>query len=95
MEQHNTTEQEFNLYWDRYFDDIEGYIEMLNRELEVTESESERADDFKEHIAYLKERMIAGDVYVDNDTTVSPDAWKTLPTFTEQEAMEKFKEWDD
>ena len=68
---------------------------MLNIELETTESESEHADDLKERIAYLKERRAAGDVYVDNDITASPDALKTLQTFTEQEALEKFKEWDD
>ena len=94
MTQQNTTEQEFDLYHDRYFDDIEGHIEMLNIELDTTEPESEHADDLKECIAHLKEQMTAGDAYVDNDTTASPDAWKTLATFTEEEAREKYQEWN-
>ena len=87
--------QEFDLYYDRYFDDIEGHIEMLNIELETTEPESEHADDLKERIAHLKERMTAGDAYVDNDITRSIDAWKTLPTFTEEEARAKYQECDN
>ena len=94
-QQQNTTEQEFDLYWDRYFYDIDGHIEILNIELEATEPDSEHAEALRERITYLKERMTAGDVYVDNDITRSIDAWKTLSTFTEQEALEKFKEWDD
>ena len=89
-----TQHQEFDLYHDRYFDDIEGHIEMLNTELEATEPESEHADALRERIEHLKERMAAGDAYVDNDTTASPDAWKTLATFTEEEARAKYKEWD-
>ena len=85
---------EFDIYWDRYFDDLEGHIEMLNIELSITE-DSEHADDLRERIAYLKERMTAGDAYIDNDISASPDAWKTLATFTEEEAREKYQEWDN
>ena len=89
------TQNDFETYWDRYFDDIEGHIEMLNIELSITEDDSEHADDLRQRIAYLEERAAAGDAYVDNDITRSPTAWKTLPTFTEQEAREKFIEWWD
>ena len=95
QESQNTTEQEFDLYWDRYFDDIEGHIEMLNIELDTTEPDSEHADYLRERIAYLKDRMTAGDAYVDNDTTASPNAWKTLATYTEAEARAKYREWDN
>ena len=91
----NTTEQEFDLYHDRYFDDIKGHIEMLNIELDTTEPESEHADALRDRIEYLEDRVTAGDAYVDNDFTASPDAWKTLATFTEEEAREKYQEWDN
>ena len=89
------TQNEFDTYWDRYFDDLEGHIEMLNIELSITEPESEHADDLRAHILYLEERAAAGDAYIDNDISASPGAWKTLATFTEEEARVKYREWDN
>ena len=89
----NTTETEFDLYYDRYFDDIEGHIEMLNIELSITEDDSEHADDLRARIAYLEERAAAGDAFVANDE--SSFTWNSLPTYSEQEAREKFHEWWD
>ena len=86
-------ESEFDMYRDQYVDDIEGHIEMLTIELSIIEPESDHADDLRERIKYLKERMIVGDAYVDNDITSSPNAWKTLATYTEAEARDKFQEW--
>jgi len=77
----------------RYFDDIEGAIEILEIEAEI-HPDSEHREAIHERIAYLKERQDAGDLYVDNDRTASPDAWKTLATYTEAEAISQYKIWD-
>ena len=78
-----------------YFDDIEGHAEILQIELSITEPSSEHADALKDRIRYLQERITAGDAWVDNDTTASPDAWETLQTYTENEAIQQYKEWDN
>lgn len=75
-----------------YFDDIDGHIEQLELE-ESLQDDSEHRDALIERIEYLKERKKAGDVWVDNDTTASPDAWKTLETYTDEEAREQYREW--
>lgn len=76
-----------------YFDDIEGHIEQLELE-ESLQDDSEHRDALRERIEYLKERKKAGDVWVDNDTTASPDAWKTLATYTDEEARVQYREWE-
>ena len=85
------TKTEYEMH--RYFDDIEGHIETLEIEESIS-PDSEHRDDLQERIAYLKKRMARGDKWVDNDTTASPDAWKTLQTYTETEARRQYREWD-
>ena len=82
---------EYDMY--RYFDDIAEHIEILETEESILD-DSEHRDVLQERIAYLKKREIRGDKWVDNDMTASPDAWKTLETYTETEARRKFREWD-
>lgn len=89
-----TTKNEFDIYADRYFDDIDGHIAQLELE-ESLQDDSEHRDALQERIAHLKERKAAGEVWVDNDTTASPDAWKTLTTYTDAEAREQYRIWDE
>lgn len=77
-----------------YFDDIEDHIEMLQTELSVTEDDSPHAEDLIARIEYLHLAESVGDKWVDNDATASPDAWKTLATYTEEEAISKQCEWE-
>jgi len=77
--------------WSAYFDDLEGHIEMLELEADVN-PDCEYEDALKERIAYLK---TLSDTWIDNDTTASPDAWKTLTTFTNVAALEQYRKWTD
>ena len=78
----------------KYFDDIEGHIEMLEDEASILD-DCEKHDALIERVAQLKELKDAGATWVDNDTTCSPDAWKTLTTYTDEEAREQYKIWDE
>lgn len=91
----NTTTNEFDKYANTYFDDIDGHIETLQNELDITEKESEHADALYDRIVYLKERHAIGDLWVDNDITASPGAWKSLATYTDAEARAQYKIWDE
>lgn len=77
--------------WSAYFDDLEGHIEMLETESGVI-PDSEHRDALKERIVYLKTLT---DTWIDNDTTASPDAWKTLATFSDVAALEQYRKWTD
>jgi hypothetical protein len=57
-------------------------------------SEIEHRDALRERIAYLKKRERRGDKWVDNDTTASPDAWKSLETYTTTSARRMYRKWD-
>lgn len=83
---------DFNKYAYEYFDDLEGHIEMLELEASLLD-DCIKLDEMNERIPYLKSRLAGGDLWIDNDITSSPDAWMSLETFTEEEAIEKFKEW--
>lgn len=76
-----------------YFDDIEGHIAQLEAE-ESLQDDSEHRDALNERIEQLKERKRAGDMWVDNDATASPGAWKSLATYTNTEACEQFRIWN-
>jgi len=89
-----TTITDFDKYANVYFDDLKAHIEMLETELSIT-TDSEHKDALHDRIAYLKDRMIAGDKWVDNDTTASSDAWKNLETYTDVKALEQYKIWDE
>lgn len=86
-DEHNTTEIDT-----AYFDDIDDHIAALL--MIVAEENSEREAALEDRIAYLKERKASGDIWVDNDITSSRDAWKTLATYTEAEALAQQREWD-
>jgi len=97
MNTHNTTEtdiDDFDKYANAYFDDLKSHIEMLETELSIT-TDSEHRDALHDRIAYLKDRATMGDKWVDNDTTASPDAWRTLETYTDAEARAQYKIWDE
>ena len=85
------TKTEYDM--NRYFDDISGHIEMLEME-EGISCDSEHRDALRERIAYLKKRERRGDKWVDNDTTASPDAWKSLETYTTTDARRMYRKWD-
>ena len=85
---------DFGTYVNRYFDDLEVHIEILEDEASVS-PDSEHRDALGERIAYLAKCKVAGDVWVDNDFAASPDAWKTLTTYTDVEAREQYKIWDE
>lgn len=88
------TKEEFEKDAYFYFNDIEGHIEILEDEADLLE-DCVKKDEMIERIKYLKSRLEAGDLWIDNDTSSSPDAWKNLETFTEEEAMKKYEEWDN
>ena len=75
-----------------YFDDIDGHIEMLEDEANILD-DCEKLDALIERIAELKSLKRVGAKWVDNDTTASPDAWKTLMTYMDEEAREQYKIW--
>jgi len=81
-------------YWDMYFDDLEGHIQLLENEMSLLE-DCIKKDELHERITHLKSRLLAGDLWIDNDITASPDKWKSLETFTEKEAVKKYHEWND
>jgi hypothetical protein len=78
-----------------YFDDINDHIDQLELEESLQDGDdSEYSDALHERIVYLKKQEEYGAVWVDNDITASPDAWKDLETFTDMEARQKIKEWN-
>ena len=79
----------------RYFFDIDGHIEALQIDLDISESDSDHADALIDRIKYLKNRRNAGYLWVDNDTMTAIDAWKNLEIYTQEEAEQKFDEWDE
>jgi hypothetical protein len=77
-----------------YFDDIDGHIIQLELE-ESLQDDSEYCDALHERIVYLKkQKKEYGIIWVDNDLTNSPDAWKSHGLFTDIEAKRKLIEWD-
>ena len=87
-------EAEMRRYWDMYFDDLKGHIELLEEEASLLD-DCIKLDEMNERIPYLKSRLAAGDIWIDNDISASPDKWKTLETFTDEEAVKKYHEWNE
>ena len=85
---------EMKRWFPAYFDDLAGHIEMLEDEASLLD-DCIKLDELNERIPYLKSRLAAGDIWIDNDVSASPDKWKTLETFTEAEAIVKYKVWNE
>jgi len=80
-------------FWNAYFDDIEGHIEMLKDEAAILD-DCEKRDELEERIEYLQIQLLEGKIWIDNDVSASPDKWKTLKTFSDAEAEVQYKVWE-
>jgi len=78
--------------WSAYFDDLWGHIQLLRDEFEILD-ECEKRDEIEERLSYLDCVFQEGDVWIDNDITSSPTAWKTLKTFNCRDAIEQYNLW--
>ena len=77
-----------------YCDDIETHIDMLIDEADMLPDCDHRID-IETRIEYLEYRRSEGDRWVDNDTSASPTAWKTLETYTDAEALIAYQAWTE
>jgi len=78
--------------WAAYFGDLGGHIQMLRDEFE-TLNECEKRDEIEERLLGLERAFSEGKLWIDNDTSSSPTAWKTLKTFNSVEAIEQYISW--